>query len=70
MGILLKYKKDKRCILIDGVWSVIREDPGKMMPFFGKNSYVLGNMMIEDRIITFLSIDSLFEYDTDKLKIE
>ena len=70
MGILLEYKEDKRCILIDDVRSVIRTDPGKMTPTFGKNSYVLGSMMFEDRIITFLSIDSLFDYDIERLERE
>lgn len=61
MGILLEYKEKKRCILIDDVRSVFATDSGSMTPPFWKNRYISGSMQIEDRIVNFLSIDSLFD---------
>lgn len=61
MGVLLEYKENKTCILIDDVRSVFTANPEEMIPPLGKNSYVSGSMQIENRIISFLSIDSLFE---------
>lgn len=61
MGVLLEYKENKMCILIDDVRSVFTADPEEMIPPLGKNSYVSGSMQIENRIISFLSIDGLFD---------
>lgn len=60
MGVLLEYRENKTCILIDDVRSVFTVDPEEMIPPLGKNNYVSGSMQIENRIISFLSIDSLF----------
>lgn len=61
MGILLQHRGDKACILIDEACSVFTADPDKMIPPLEKNSYVLGSMQIENRIVSFLSIDGLLE---------
>lgn len=61
IGILLEYKEKKRCILIDDVRSVFATDSGRMTPPFWKNRYISGSMQIKDRIVSFLSIDSLFD---------
>lgn len=60
MGVLLEYKENKTCILIDDVRSVFTVDSEEMIPPLGNNSYVLGSMQIENRIISFLAIESLF----------
>ena len=61
MGVLLEYKEKKTCILIDDVRSVFTAAPEEMIPTFGKNNDVSGSMQIKNRIISFLSIDSLFD---------
>lgn len=61
MGVLLEYKENRTCILIDDVRAVFTADTEDMIPPLGKNSYVSGSMQIENGIISFLSIDSLFD---------
>lgn len=61
MGLLLKDREKKICLLIDDIWSVFAADSEKMIPPFWKNRYISGSMQIKDRIVSFLSVDALFE---------
>ena len=61
-GVLLEYVECKTCILVDDVLSVFTADFGEMTPIFGKNSDISGSIQIKDRIVSFLSIDSLFDW--------
>lgn len=60
-GVLLEYKEYKTCILVDDIQSVFTANIGEMTPVFGKNSDISGSMQIRDRIVSLLSLDSLFD---------